>query len=123
MAATAVDRLQHMADRITAIRLLLAGLTFDQAWRDATRWPAFERHIEVISEASRSIPAEWKAAHAPDIDWAKVAGIGSVLRHAYHHTSAPILWDIFENHLDPLESAINQMMAAHEASSPRSSRP
>ena len=120
MVATSVDRLRHISERIVAIRSLLADSTFDEAWRDATRWPAFERHIEVISEASRSVPVEWKVAHGADIDWAKVAGIGSVLRHAYHHTSAPILWDIFETHLDPLEAAIDRMIAAYSpASSPK----
>lgn len=117
---TAVERLLHIHERIALIRALLLNSTFSEAWQDQIRWPAFERHLEIISEASRNVPNEWKGAHGPDIEWSKIAGLGSILRHVYHHTSAPILWDIYLNDLDPLEAAIDRMIAAHDPNPPRS---
>jgi uncharacterized protein with HEPN domain len=40
---------------------------------------AAERCVEIISEASKRIPQEWKAEH-PEVPWQDIAGIGSVLR-------------------------------------------
>jgi uncharacterized protein with HEPN domain len=75
------------------------------------RWPAFERHLEVISEASREVPAAWKAKHGQAVPWPKVAGLGNLLRHVYQHVDGHILWDIYESDLPPLEDAIVAMLA------------
>lgn len=113
MPTTAIDRLHHIAERITLIRQLLANVTYDAAWQDKNRWSAFERHLEVISEASKSIPPAWRAEH-PDLDWPAIVGLGNILRHTYQKASIPILWSIYEHDLDPLEAAINAMLAVHE---------
>ncbi len=72
-----------------------------------------ERFIEIISEASRHIPAEWKSLHGADVPWVKVANIGNVIRHAYDHVEVSRLWAIYENDLDPLEAAIDAMIASY----------
>lgn len=115
MATTAVDRLRHVKERITLIRSLLATADFDQALGDKNRWSAFERHLEVIAEASKHVPPPWKADH-PEIEWAKIHGLGNLLRHEYQRASQPILWDIYVHDLDPLEAAIDRMIAAHPTS-------
>ena len=61
-----------------------------------------ERGIEIISEASRHLPADMKARHDA-IPWRKVAGIGNVLRHNYEHVSASILWTLIREELPLLE--------------------
>ena len=55
-----------------------------------TRRYAAERCIEIVSEASRRIPADWKAEH-PSIPWSDIAGIGSVLRHDYEDVNLDII--------------------------------
>ena len=45
-------------------------------------------------------------------------GLGNLLRHVYHHASVPILWAIYTNDLDPLEAAIDAMLAAHASPRP-----
>ena len=113
MVTTALDRLTHIRERIALIRDLLAGRTYESAIGDLNLWASFERHIEVISEASKSIPEEWKQAQGRTIPWKKVTGIGNLLRHAYHHISGPILWTIYTDDLDTLEAAIDRMLAAN----------
>ena len=71
----------------------------------------------VISEAARNIPDEWKRSFGPSIDWRGVEDLGNRLRHVYQHTSMTILWSIYEHDLDPLEAAIDRMIAAHGATS------
>ena len=113
MTTSGVERVHHVKDRILAVREILANRSFEDALADIAIWPAFERHLEVISEASRHIPAAWKATLGGDIPWHQVADLGNVIRHGYHHREAPILWSIYLNDLDPLEAAIDRMLAAH----------
>ncbi len=108
MATSGADRLRHIRERIALITEMFSGATYEEAWRDETRWAAFERHLEVISEASRNIPPEWRTDTR--VEWRKVAGLGNLLRHVYQHTSGPVLWDIYENDLVPLDEAVAAML-------------
>lgn len=57
---------------------------------------AFERFLEILSEASRHIPETLKAK-TPEVPWRRVGDIGNHLRHAYHRVDAGVLWDIYES--------------------------
>ena len=111
MPTTARDRLLHIRDRIALIDDLWRNTTFAEARVDHVRWPAFERHLEVISEASREIPETWKIQRGAEIPWPKVAGLGNLIRHVYQHVDATILWDIYENNLAPLARVVEAMIA------------
>jgi uncharacterized protein with HEPN domain len=52
---------------------------------------AVERELEIISEASRHIPADLQEA-APEVPWREIAGIGIVLRHEYQRVADKIVW-------------------------------
>ncbi len=69
-----------------------------------------ERYFEIISEASRHLPASITESNAA-IPWRRVADLGDVLRHAYHNTDPAILWHICVNHLDALEVAVRRAQA------------
>ena len=86
-------RLHDIIDAIGHIRNETEGVTldaFEADWRK--RW-LVERGIEIISEASRHLPADMKARH-PSVPWRKVAGVGNVLRHEYERTVPEVLWNV-----------------------------
>ena len=112
MSERAVLRIGDIKHRIVAIRELLAGRSAADVEQDDVVRAAFERYVEIISEASRSLPGAWKAEH-PDIPWRQVADVGNVIRHVYDAVDLPTLWAIYENDLDPLEAAVDAMLAAH----------
>ena len=64
-----------------------------------------ERGIEIISEASRRIPAELRALR-PEVPWNDIASIGNIPRHKYHSISMPIIWELVQKDLPPLKAAI-----------------
>lgn len=68
-----------------------------------------QRSIEVVSEASRGIPAELKALHA-DIPWSQIAGIGNVLRHDYGIVDPHVLWNIVTDHYPRLRRAVVDLL-------------
>lgn len=70
-----------------------------------------QRGIEIISEASRAVPAEIQALR-PEVPWQKVRAIGNVLRHEYHGLSDRIIWGIVVDELPRLREAIEAMLKA-----------
>lgn len=100
-------RLTDILDAIERIRAEMSSVSidaFEADWRK--RW-LVERGVEIISEASRRLPDDLKLRH-PEIPWAKVAGIGNVLRHEYEGISAPVMWKLVQDDLIPLEKGTSQ---------------
>ena len=60
---------------------------------------------------SRDFPHPVKSRH-PEIPWAKVAGIGNVLRHNYESIAAPVMWTLVRDDLQPLEKVCRDELAA-----------
>jgi uncharacterized protein with HEPN domain len=83
----------HLADIVEAIERIgrvLDGASLNVFERDWEKRWLVERGIQIISEASRRIPDEIKKRR-PEIQWAKVAGIGNVLRHDYDRAAPDVL--------------------------------
>ena len=78
---------------------------FETSWQ--LRWMV-QRGIEIISEASRSIP-DAVADTRPEIPWRKVRDIGNVLRHQYESVSERILWNVVVDELPRLKLAVEAL--------------
>jgi uncharacterized protein with HEPN domain len=102
-------RLTDMKAAITDIRTLLAGKQFAVLETDRATRAAFERFLEILSEASRHVPDAWKTDH-PDIPWRQVADLGNHVRHSYHRMDLEVLWTIYASELDALESAVDALI-------------
>lgn len=105
---TLADRIGHIAEAINNVRRILAGHTRASFANDLVVRLAVERLLEVISEASRFIPADLKAKEQT-INWRGLADLGNWRRHAYHRTDAGLLWGMIENDLEPLEDFVNRI--------------
>jgi uncharacterized protein with HEPN domain len=105
-----IARLTDILEAIGHIRAEMADVSpeaFEVDWRK--RW-LVERGVEIVSEASRHLPADMKARH-PEIPWPKVAAIGNVLRHEYERIAPDILWRLAQEELLPLEKACRTELA------------
>ncbi len=98
-----------MKNAVGQIRKLLAGKTVDVVVTDIATRAAFERFLEILSEASRHVPQEWKEEH-PSIQWRQIADLGNFIRHVYHKIDIDILWSIYTNDLDSLEQVIDSLI-------------
>ena len=102
--------MEDIAEAIEGIRQTLSNTDlqgFSGSW---IMQRAVERGLEIISEASRGIPEDQKAAY-PDVPWTQIAGIGNILRHEYHRVEPLIIWNITEAHLPALAQAIRALLA------------
>lgn len=52
---------------------------------------AVVRALEIVSEASRRLPAEIRDRHG-EIDWVAVAAAGNVYRHEYDTVDEALIW-------------------------------
>lgn len=82
----------------------MGDLSIEALEGDWQRHWLIQRGIEIVSEASRHLPAGMKARH-PEIPWSKVAGIGNVLRHGYEDIAAAIRWKLARDDVPVLERA------------------
>lgn len=39
-----------------------------------------------------------------DIEWRKIVGLRNILAHEYYGISLPVVWDVVQNKLGPLEA-------------------
>jgi len=91
----------HIRDNITLANSFVEGLNYAQFRDSHLVLYAVTRALEIISEASRRLPAEMKERH-PQIPWADVAGAGSVYRHDYEDVRERAVWNTVRNYLPPL---------------------
>ncbi len=101
-------RLDDILDAIAGIRETLQEhdfAAFSKSWQMRR---ATERGIEIISEASRSIPPDVKGQF-PHVPWSEIAGIGNILRHDYQNIQNDIIWNVVQVHLPVLEAAVTKL--------------
>jgi uncharacterized protein with HEPN domain len=65
---------------------------------------AVEHALLIIAEAAKHLPQEMKERR-PEVPWAKIHGLGNLLRHEYRHIDPDILWSIVKGPLAELDSA------------------
>lgn len=110
MADRTERRLRDMLDAIEQIDGMLAEKTLEDLNGDRYLRAAYERFLEILSEASRHVPPDLKDAF-PDIPWRRIADIGNHLRHAYQQIDTEVLWNIHSGgELDLLRSAVEQFL-------------
>jgi uncharacterized protein with HEPN domain len=105
------DRLRDTLEAIIEIEDVMHGVSFNNFLNDRRTRLIIERLPEIVCEASRSIPDDIKR-NEPGIDWRKMIDFGNLLRHAYHRTKAEVVWDVIENELPPLKSAVERRIHA-----------
>ena len=108
-------RLHDIAESITIATNEVADTTLEAFERDRRKQLIVERCVEIISEASRHLPADLKTRH-PNIPWSRVAGIGNVIRHDYERVAPDILWSITHDHLPALEQVCRAERTAEQGS-------
>jgi uncharacterized protein with HEPN domain len=82
-------RLKDVVEAIDQIENLLRGKSHEALAEDRVTKAAFERFLEILSEASRHIPDDMKSLR-PDIPWRRISDIGNHLRHAYDRVDSAI---------------------------------
>ena len=107
---TGETALQDIAHHIALVRTFLGTMSFAEFAGDIKTVYASVRCLEILSEASRRLPADLKERH-PAIDWRRMASAGNVYRHDYEDVEARQVWKTVAEALPPLRQAIEAEIA------------
>ena len=94
---------------ITKIREYTTDLDYSGFAKDSKTQDAIVRNLEIIGEAARRLPEPLRLK-APEIEWRKIVGLRNILAHEYFGVSLPVVWDIVQNKIDPLESGCRKLL-------------
>lgn len=98
-------RLSDILDNISRIRSYMQSVTAAKHFAaDSKTQDAIERCLERICEAARKLGDTLDAKY-PEVEFAKLRQLGSVLRHNYDDIDTDMLWRSVTERLDPLEEA------------------
>jgi uncharacterized protein with HEPN domain len=98
-----------MQSHIAFLKGIAAEHTFEQYSRSRAMQYACRYALLVVAEAANHLPAALRQS-APDVPWRSIISIGHKLRHEYHRIDEDVIWDILANHLEPLDSAVRQLL-------------
>ena len=101
--------LDDILEAIGQIQEYTSSLDYGMFAQDRKTQDAVVRNLEIIGEAARRLPESMKES-APDIEWRKIVGLRNILTHEYFGVSLPVVWDVVENKLGPLESACRKLL-------------
>ncbi len=104
---SALGALRDIAYHIDLALSFAAGFDEEGFRQDLRTAYAVTRCLEIISEASRRLPAALKARH-PSIAWKEMAAAGNVYRHKYEDVAASYVWVTVQSHLPPLRTVVER---------------
>lgn len=81
-------------------------------FRDTKTQDAVIRNLEVIGQAVKDLGTDQLIASHSSIPWKQIAAARNVLAHHYLGVDITLVWNIVEQHIPQLESAIVELAAA-----------
>ena len=94
-----------MQEACNKISGYLSGVGYEEFRADSRTIDAVVRNLEIIGEASNSIPDE-KKRRKPEIDWAAIKGLRNRIVHEYFGLSLSVIWAIVQNDLPVLSQQL-----------------
>lgn len=105
------DYLRHILVEADYIIGKSGQLTFEQFMADGTLQRAFVRSLEIIGEAVKKIPEDFRAQY-PSIEWRAIAGMRDRLIHDYLGVDYELIWDVVQKHVPELRRQVSSIFEA-----------
>lgn len=109
MSKSPVEFLRHVVDEIVFLDKEVFSLGEERFMHDETLQRAAARSLEVIGEAIKQVPEDFRIAHA-DIDWKSFAGLRDKLIHHYFGVDYAIVWDVIVHELPELKTKLTSII-------------
>jgi uncharacterized protein with HEPN domain len=105
-----VTYLKHIRDEsLYLVSITSKGLTKEDFLKDETLKRAVVRSLEIIGEATKSIPADFKIKWEK-VKWKDMAGMRDRLIHNYMGVNYSIVWDVIKNKIPELHKQILEVL-------------
>lgn len=103
------EYLKHILDEADYIIKKSKNLEKDNFLKDETLKRAFVRSIEIIGEAVKRLPDDFRKKHNA-VDWKAMAGTRDKLIHDYFGIDYEIVWDIVVDEIPELRKHIKKIL-------------
>jgi uncharacterized protein with HEPN domain len=109
MSKNPKEYLRHIQDECLYIIKISENLLFEDFMMDETLKRASVRSLEIIGEASKKIPADFKLIWK-SIPWKNMAGMRDRLIHDYIGVNYTIVWDVLKNKIPDIHKEISKIL-------------
>lgn len=113
MSKEPIQFLKHIADECIYLLSISENLTKDNFLDDETLKRAVVRSLEIIGEATKKIPADFKIKW-DSIQWKNMAGMRDRLIHDYMGVNYSIVWDVLKNKIPELTHQIQEVLEVNQ---------
>jgi hypothetical protein len=110
-----VPSLKDILEATDRIHRYLGAMTLAEFLANTEKQDAVVRNLEIIGEAVRNIPPEFRKKHS-DIAWSQIAGFRDRLIHQYFGVNWTILWDVVQEKLPTLRRQVEELLRIDEQS-------
>lgn len=101
--------LKHILESVKAVEDYVRGVEIKDFLRSGKTMDAVVRRIEIIGEATKNLPADFKL-NSPHIPWKKIAGMRDNLIHEYFGVNEDLVWKVVKKDLPELKKEIEILL-------------
>ncbi len=112
MSFEPLDYLRHILVEVDYLIARSSGLSYEAFAADETLCRAFVRSLEIIGEATKKVPEEFRTKH-PTVEWRGMVAMRDRLIHDYFGVDFELVWDVVEKRIPKLRSQIAGILENH----------
>lgn len=101
--------LRHILEETRYLTSVLVGVSRESFEMDETLQRAVVRSLEIIGEAAKRVPDDWRA-NAPTVEWRRMSGMRNRLIHDYFDVDLALVWDVLQTKVPVLKAEIERLL-------------
>src|SRR5687767_2944252 len=105
------EYLLHMLAEADYLKANSEAVTRDAFLADPTLQRAFVRSLEIIGEAAKKLPPEFRDLHR-NIDWSATSRMRDRLIHGYFSVDYELVWEVIQERIPTLRGGLRDILGS-----------